>query len=97
MAENTRPKTQGKKKFKLTDAILSVICVVFVAEAAAPVAAIGNSQYFWWIFLMLTFLLPYGLLSASLSFTAFLCFLFINSSTLSLLICFPCSRISTDA
>ena len=52
--------THGKKKFKLTDAILSVICVVFVAEAAAPVAAIGNAQYFWWIFLMLTFLLPYG-------------------------------------
>ncbi len=58
-----------KKKFKLTDAILSVICVVFVAEAAAPVAAIGNSQYFWWIFLMLTFLLPYGLISSELGTT----------------------------
>lgn len=57
---------QGKKKFKLSDAILSVICVVFVAEAAAPVAAIGNSQYFWWIFLMLTFLIPYGLISSEL-------------------------------
>ena len=33
-----------KKKFRLTDVILSVICVVFVAEAAAPVAALGNSQ-----------------------------------------------------
>lgn len=61
--------TQGKKKFRLTDAILSVICVVFVAEAAAPVAAIGNSQYFWWIFLMLTFLLPYGLISSELGTT----------------------------
>jgi len=60
---------QGKKKFKLTDAVLSVICVVFVAEAAAPVAAIGNSQYFWWIFLMLTFLLPYGLISSELGTT----------------------------
>lgn len=60
---------QGKKKFKLTDAILSVICVVFVAEAAAPVAAIGNSQYFWWIFLMLTFLLPYGLIASELGTT----------------------------
>lgn len=60
---------QNKKKFKLTDAILSVICVVFVAEAAAPVAAIGNSQYFWWIFLMLTFLLPYGLISSELGTT----------------------------
>lgn len=35
----------GEKKFSLTSAILSVICVVFVAEAAAPVAAIGNSQF----------------------------------------------------
>lgn len=63
------PETQGKKKFKLFDAILSVICVVFVAEAAAPVAAIGNSQYFWWIFLLLTFLLPYGLISSELGTT----------------------------
>lgn len=61
--------TQGKKKFSLFSAILSVICVVFVAEAAAPVAAIGNSQYFWWIFLMLTFLLPYGLISSELGTT----------------------------
>lgn len=60
---------ENKKKFKLSDAILSVICVVFVAEAAAPVAAIGNSQYFWWIFLMLTFLLPYGLIASELGTT----------------------------
>ena len=32
-----------KKTFKMADAILTVICVVFVAEAAAPVAALGNS------------------------------------------------------
>jgi len=51
------------------DAILSVICVVFVAEAAAPVAAIGNSQYFWWIFLMITFLIPYGLIASELGTT----------------------------
>lgn len=57
---------QKKKKFKLTDAILTVICVVFVAEAAAPVASIGNSQYFWWIFMIVAFLLPYGLVSSEL-------------------------------
>lgn len=61
--------TGEKKKFRLFDAILAVICVVFVAEAAAPVAAIGNSQYFWWIFLMITFLLPYGLISSELGTT----------------------------
>ncbi len=58
-----------EKNFKLIDAVLTVICVVFVAEAAAPVAAIGNSQYFWWIFLMITFLLPYGLISSELGST----------------------------
>lgn len=61
--------TPKKKKFRLMDAILSVICVVFVAEAAAPVAAIGNSQYFWWIFLILAFLLPYGLIASELGTT----------------------------
>lgn len=58
-----------KKKFKLRDAILSVICVVFVAEAAAPVASIGNSQYFWWLFMIIAFLLPYGLISSELGTT----------------------------
>lgn len=60
---------ENRKKFKLTSAILAVICVVFVAEAAAPVAAIGNSQYFWWIFMMIAFLLPYGLIAAELGTT----------------------------
>ncbi len=55
-----------KKQFRLSDVVLSVICVVFVAEAAAPVASIGNSQYFWWIFMILAFLLPYGLIAAEL-------------------------------
>lgn len=55
-----------QKKFRLFDAVLAVICIVFVAEAAAPVAAIGNSQYFWWLFLIITFLLPYGLIAAEL-------------------------------
>lgn len=58
-----------KKKFRMIDAVLTVICVVFVAEAAAPVAAIGNSQYFWWIFMILLFLLPYGLISSELGTT----------------------------
>ena len=55
-----------KNQFRLADVILSVICVVFVAEAAAPVASIGTSQYFWWGFMILAFLLPYGLIAAEL-------------------------------
>lgn len=59
----------GKKKFSMFTAMMTVICVVFVAEAAAPVASIGNSQYFWWVFLIIAFLLPYGLIAAELGTT----------------------------
>ncbi len=55
-----------EKKFHHLSAILSVICVVFVVEAASPVASIGNSQYFWWLFMIIAFLLPYGMISAEL-------------------------------
>ena len=55
-----------QKKFKLWDVILSVICVVFVAEATAPVASLGNSQYFWRLFMIVAFLVPYGLISSEL-------------------------------
>ena len=58
-----------KKKFSLLSCTLTVICVIFVAEAAAPVASIGNSQYFWWIFMIILFLLPYGLISSELGTT----------------------------
>lgn len=58
------------KKFSLIEVILSVICVVFTIEAAAPASAMGNVQFFWWIFLIITFLLPYGLVVAELG-TAF--------------------------
>ncbi|MBR5559545.1 MAG: APC family permease [Oscillospiraceae bacterium] len=58
-----------QKKFKLSDVVLTVICVVFVAEAAAPVAVLGNSQFFWWAFMIVAFLLPYGLISSELGTT----------------------------
>jgi len=58
--------TERRKSFRLYEVVLSVITIVFVAEAAAPAAAIGNSQYFWWVFLILAFLLPYGLIAAEL-------------------------------
>lgn len=66
---NEVDKLSTKKKFKLINAILTVICVVFVAEAAAPVASIGNSQFFWWILMIVAFLLPYGLISSELGTT----------------------------
>ena len=58
-----------KKKFKLVDAVLATVCITLVAESVAPTAAIGNSQYFWWIFLIAGFCLPYGLITAELGST----------------------------
>ena len=58
-----------KKKFRLFDAILATVCITLVAESVAPTAAIGNSQYFWWLFLIIAFCLPYGLISAELGST----------------------------
>ena len=44
--------SDGKKKLSFLTVISTIICVVFVCEAAAPAAAIGNQQFFWWIFLL---------------------------------------------
>ena len=57
------------RKFSLIDVVMSVVCVTFTIEAAAPAAAMGNVQFFWWLFLIVTFLLPYGLVVAELGST----------------------------
>lgn len=61
--------SKKKKKFRLVDAVLATVCITLVAESVMPTAAIGNSQYFWWIFLIIAFCLPYGMISAELGTT----------------------------
>ena len=58
-----------KKKFRLMDAILGTVCLTLVCESVMPTAAIGNTQYFWWILLLIAFCLPYGMISAELGTT----------------------------
>ncbi len=60
---------EGKKKFRLMDAILGTVCLTLVCESVMPTAAIGNTQYFWWILLLVAFCLPYGMISAELGTT----------------------------
>lgn len=55
-----------EKKLRVIDIVMSVICTVFTAEAIAPAAAIGNSSFFWWGLLIITFLMPYGLVVAEM-------------------------------
>ena len=47
--------SKKKKRFRLVDAVLATVCITLVAESVMPTAAIGNSQYFWWIFLIIAF------------------------------------------
>ena len=58
-----------KKKFKLMDAILGTVCLTLVCESVMPTAAIGNTQYFWWILLLIFFCVPYGMITAELGTT----------------------------
>ena len=55
-----------KPKFRLFRAVLATVCIVLVIDAVAPTAAIGNSQYAWWIIMILGFFIPYALISAEL-------------------------------
>lgn len=60
---------EKKKKFRLFDAILGTVCLTLVCESVMPTAAIGNTQYAWWILLLIGFCLPYGMISAELGTT----------------------------
>lgn len=55
-----------KYKFRLFSAVLATVCIILVGDAVAPTAAIGNSQYIWWLIMILGFFIPYGLISAEL-------------------------------
>ena len=55
-----------KPKFRLFSAVLATVCIVLVIDAVAPTASIGNSQYLWWIIMILGFFIPYALISAEL-------------------------------
>lgn len=60
------PKTKQKRKFRLFSAVLATVCIILVGDAVAPTASIGNSQYIWWIIMLIGFFVPYGLISAEL-------------------------------
>ncbi len=60
------PKDKQKPKFRLFSAVLATVCIILVGDAVAPTASIGNSQYIWWIIMLIGFFVPYGLISAEL-------------------------------
>lgn len=60
------PEKKKKAKFRLFSAVLATVCIILVGDAVAPTAAIGNTQYLWWIIMLIGFFVPYGLISAEL-------------------------------
>lgn len=61
------PKNKKHKyKFRLFSAVLATVCIILVGDAVAPTASIGNSQYLWWLIMLIGFFVPYGLISAEL-------------------------------
>lgn len=61
------PKNKKHKyKFRLFSAVLATVCIILVGDAVAPTASIGNSQYLWWVIMLIGFFVPYGLISAEL-------------------------------
>ncbi len=55
-----------KYKFRLFSAVLATVCIILVADAVAPTASIGHSQYIWWVIMLIGFFVPYALISAEL-------------------------------
>ena len=55
-----------KYKFRLISAVFATVCIILVADAVAPTAAIGNQMYLWWAIMLIGFFVPYALISAEL-------------------------------
>ncbi len=60
---------KSKNKLTIVDTILSVVCIVISMEAITPTAASGNSQFFYWLVILVLFFIPYSLVNAELGST----------------------------
>lgn len=55
-----------KKVMRSLDLTLFTVCAILVIDQLAASAAIGPQSVFWWIFTMVFFFIPYGLITAEL-------------------------------
>ena len=58
-----------KKVMRGLDMTLFTVCAILVIDQLAASAAIGAQSVFWWIFTMILFFIPYGLITAELGST----------------------------
>jgi hypothetical protein len=57
------------KTLKLRDLTLFTVSAILLLETLSSTASIGVSSLFWWMFLGLTFFVPYGLMNAEMGTT----------------------------
>ncbi|HEX5786642.1 MAG TPA: amino acid permease, partial [Woeseiaceae bacterium] len=57
------------KTMQLRDLTLITVSAILLLETLSSTAAIGTSSLFWWVFLGLSFFLPYGLMNAEMGTT----------------------------
>ena len=59
----------GEKALKLKDMTLITVSAILLLDTVAASASVGVSALFWWVFLGLTFFIPYGLMNAEMGTT----------------------------
>ncbi len=70
MTDRSAANPRGYKKvMRGLDLTLFTVCAILVIDQLAASAAIGPQAVFWWIFTMIFFFVPYGLITAELGST----------------------------
>ena len=59
----------GDKALKLRDMTLITVSAILLLDTVAASASVGVSSLFWWVFLGVTFFIPYGLMNAEMGTT----------------------------
>jgi glutamate:GABA antiporter len=69
MAELSAARPQFHKVLHRLDMTLFTVCAVLIVDQLAASAAIGIQSIFWWVFTLILFFVPYGLITAELGST----------------------------
>lgn len=56
-----------KRVLKRLDMLLFTVCAILIIDQLAASASIGVSSIFWWVFTLILFFIPYGMITAELA------------------------------
>jgi glutamate:GABA antiporter len=56
-----------KRVLKRIDMLLFTVCAILIIDQLAASASIGVSSIFWWVFTLILFFIPYGMITAELA------------------------------